>query len=62
MQLQDIREKHNVEGSCGEDLLKSFCCLCCSLVQAEKESKDRVGEKAVTEQYSGERMVMGAQH
>jgi Cys-rich protein (TIGR01571 family) len=63
MQLQDIREKHNLEGSCAEDLLKSYCCLCCSLVQAEKESKEREIEArgVVSEQYTGEAMVMPQQ-
>lgn len=61
--MQDVREKHNLEGSCVGDLLKSCCCLCCAVVQAEKESSDRVGEvAAVQEQYKGETMVMGPQN
>lgn len=62
MQLSDLREKHNLEGSCLKDLAVTCCCFCCSLVQAEKESKERAGEKTVTQQYGGEQMVMGAQH
>jgi hypothetical protein len=60
--MQDVREKHNLEGSCAGDLLKSCFCFCCSVVQAEKESADRVGEvAAVKDQYKGETMVMGPQ-
>ncbi|KAF2683450.1 PLAC8-domain-containing protein [Lentithecium fluviatile CBS 122367] len=61
MQLQDLREKYNLEGSCTEDLVKSYCCLCCSIVQAEKESKEREIENrgVVNQQYASENMVMG---
>lgn len=63
MQLQDIREKHNLQGSCAEDLVKSYCCLCCSLVQAEKESQAREVEAraVVNQQYQGETMAMEQQ-
>ncbi|KAF2657327.1 PLAC8-domain-containing protein [Lophiostoma macrostomum CBS 122681] len=63
LQLQDIREQHHLEGSCVKDLLLSCCCLCCSLVQAEKETKILQNEKpnVVSQQYGGasEQMVMG---
>jgi hypothetical protein len=63
MQMQDIREKYNLEGNCTTDLLKSCCCLCCSVIQSEKESQGRQGEKVIDQQYGGEQMVMpGAQH
>ncbi|KAF2015972.1 hypothetical protein BU24DRAFT_189240 [Aaosphaeria arxii CBS 175.79] len=64
LQLQEIREKHNLEGSCTKDLACSFCCLGCSLCQAEKETVARAGEKgAVDQQYKAEQMVMpGAQN
>ncbi|KAF1998021.1 hypothetical protein P154DRAFT_440066 [Amniculicola lignicola CBS 123094] len=59
MQAADVREKYNLQGSCTGDLVKSFCCLCCSVVQAEKESLEREAEKGtVKEQYGGETMVM----
>jgi hypothetical protein len=62
MQSADLREKHNLQGSCIEDMLKACFCACCTLVQAEKESAERVGEvMQVKEQYRGESMVMGAQ-
>jgi hypothetical protein len=61
MQMQNIREKHNLEGSCMVDMLKSCCCMCCSLVQSEKESKEHAGEKMVMKQYANEGMVMTAQ-
>lgn len=66
MQSQDIREKHNLEGSCMKDLACSFCCGCCVLVQQEKESKLRYEEGAAgtaPQQYKNEQMVMpGAGH
>lgn len=62
MQSAEIREKHNLEGSCVTDLVKSACCLCCTIVQAEKESKMLLGEgqqHVVKEQYvAQEGMVM----
>jgi len=55
----DVREKYNLQGSCTGDLVKSFCCLCCSVVQAEKEARDREAERGpVKHQYGGETMVM----
>lgn len=63
MQLSDIREQHNLEGSCVKDLLLSCCCMCCSLVQAEKESKTLQSEKSALgqQQYATEQMVMPGQ-
>lgn len=63
MQLADIRDKHNLQGNCITDLAKSFCCACCSIVQAEKESAEREaeGRAQVMEQYGNkETMVMPA--
>ena len=59
MQMQDIREKYNLEGSCIVDIAKSCCCGCCALIQAEKESEIREKEKGVvSNQYAnGEQMV-----
>ncbi|KAL4993220.1 hypothetical protein BDV10DRAFT_198508 [Aspergillus recurvatus] len=37
MQADDIKRKHDVEGSLVEACLGSFCWPCCVLVQAEKE-------------------------
>ncbi|OAL49275.1 PLAC8-domain-containing protein [Pyrenochaeta sp. DS3sAY3a] len=44
IQSSEIREKHNLAGSCVGDLIKSCCCLCCTIVQAEKETKALLGE------------------
>ncbi|KAH7132076.1 hypothetical protein B0J11DRAFT_600306 [Dendryphion nanum] len=58
MQMQDIREKHNLRGRCMRDVIRAWCCLCCSIIQAEKETKERYLEEAITAgQYKGERMV-----
>ncbi|KAF2034552.1 PLAC8-domain-containing protein [Setomelanomma holmii] len=57
--LSEIREKHNLEGSCVMDLVKSCCCGCCALVQAEKETKALLGsgkqgmDGVVEQQYTG---------
>lgn len=62
MQRQDLREKHNIAGSCAFDLLMACCCPCCSVIQMEKESRDRAdgasGAPVVEQQYAGEKMVM----
>jgi len=66
VQSAELREKHNLEGSCITDIVKSCCCLCCTMVQAEKESKALLGENrdgVVNQQYTGgagpdEQMVM----
>ncbi|KAL2207925.1 PLAC8 family protein [Sarocladium strictum] len=43
MQRENIREKYNLEGSCVKDLLASFCCPCCTLMQSDKEAAHREG-------------------
>lgn len=43
MQRQNIREKYNLEGSCVKDLVASFCCPCCTLMQSDKEAAHREG-------------------
>ncbi|UKZ65060.1 uncharacterized protein TrAtP1_006262 [Trichoderma atroviride] len=41
MQRQSIRGKYNLEGTCLEDMAKSYCCACCNLIQLDKESAHR---------------------
>ena len=62
-----MRQKYNLQGSIAEDVLKAGCCLCCSVMQAEKESKLLLGGKCtgldgvVDEQYMAsvdEKMIM----
>ena len=62
MQMADIRERYNLQGSCMGDIAKSCCCACCAVIQAEKESEDREKERqgVVAQQYTGEVMSMGA--
>lgn len=43
MQRQYIRERYNLEGSCIKDLVASFCCTCCTLMQSDKEATHREG-------------------
>ncbi|KAH8726213.1 PLAC8 family-domain-containing protein [Phaeosphaeriaceae sp. PMI808] len=55
IQLAELREKHGLEGGCIPDLIKSCCCGCCTLIQAEKESRLLLGEKTggvVDQQYA----------
>ncbi|CCX07369.1 PLAC8 family-domain-containing protein [Pyronema domesticum] len=37
MQRKEIREKHNLEGGCCGDCMKSCFCSCCELAQEENE-------------------------
>lgn len=41
MQHQMIREKYNLEGSCVSDLLRAWCCGCCTVAQQDKETEYR---------------------
>lgn len=41
MQHQMIREKYNLEGSCVSDLLRAWCCNCCTVIQQDKETEHR---------------------
>ncbi|KAF1949342.1 PLAC8-domain-containing protein, partial [Byssothecium circinans] len=43
MQRQDIRRRYNVKGSRCKDILASFCCQPCALMQSAKETKLRAG-------------------
>ncbi|EJP71041.1 Protein PLANT CADMIUM RESISTANCE 3 [Beauveria bassiana] len=54
MQRQMIREKYNLEGNCIEDIARTFCCGCCSIVQHDKEAQHRerlLRQGSVDEQY-----------
>ena len=54
MQRQDVREKYNLEGNCVEDLVASYCCPCCTLMQSDKEAEQREGllqQAPQTQQY-----------
>ena len=39
----EIRERYGIEGSGGSDCGVSFCCLCCALVQQDREVALRTG-------------------
>ncbi|ATY64797.1 DUF614 domain protein [Cordyceps militaris CM01] len=41
MQRQMMREKYNLEGGCLEDIARTYCCGCCSIVQHDKEAQHR---------------------
>ncbi|KAG5919246.1 hypothetical protein E4U42_006571 [Claviceps africana] len=52
----DIRQRYGIEGSACSDCCTSFCCLCCALVQQDREVALRAGHHApVTEAYRGEK-------
>ncbi|KAI9754778.1 MAG: hypothetical protein M1815_005417 [Lichina confinis] len=38
----EFRERFNLEGSQGMDCFGSYCCLCCELMQSEKEARYRL--------------------
>ncbi|KAJ3498483.1 hypothetical protein NLG97_g1089 [Lecanicillium saksenae] len=54
MQRQSIREKYNLEGNCIEDIARSYCCGCCTIMQNDKEAQHRehlLSQGSVQEQY-----------
>lgn len=66
IQRKDLREKHNLQGNCTEDMILGFFCMCCSLMQSEKEAEEleKNNKNVVSEQYGGaghEAMVMPGQ-
>lgn len=40
-----IREKYQLQGSIGGDCAKAYCCGPCTLIQDEREVKDREDER-----------------
>jgi hypothetical protein len=62
LQRSGIRKKYNIQGSLVEDIVWSWCCSPCALVQAEKEVEIAEAEKAalVSKQYAAtEQMQYG---
>ncbi|PFH62114.1 hypothetical protein XA68_15075 [Ophiocordyceps unilateralis] len=57
----EIRHKYNIKGNCCDDYCASFWCLCCSLIQQDREVRLRTAG-LVTDGYDGnkERMHMPA--
>lgn len=41
MRRRELREKYGIEGNGMGDCCTSFWCLCCALVQQDKEAKSR---------------------
>ncbi|KAI9844644.1 MAG: hypothetical protein M1838_002099 [Thelocarpon superellum] len=41
LQHSRIRSKYNIEGSAGDDCVHAVCCLPCTLIQDEREVRDR---------------------
>ncbi|CAG5105833.1 Oidioi.mRNA.OKI2018_I69.chr1.g2494.t1.cds [Oikopleura dioica] len=37
IQRQELRERHGIEGGMIGDFLAVFCCLCCAMVQHDRE-------------------------
>ncbi|OAQ66930.1 protein family Cys-rich [Pochonia chlamydosporia 170] len=51
----EIREKYGIQGSGGSDCCTSYCCLCCALVQQDREVALRAGHYApVTQGYQAQ--------
>ncbi|OAQ96372.1 hypothetical protein LLEC1_01857 [Akanthomyces lecanii] len=54
MQRQAIREKYNLDGNCIEDIARTICCGCCSIIQHDKEAEHRerlLRQGSVEQQY-----------
>ncbi|KAI1619188.1 PLAC8 family-domain-containing protein [Exophiala viscosa] len=45
-QRVDIRRRYNLHGDCLSDLFTSCCCVCCSIIQQDKEAEVREKELA----------------
>ncbi|KAK2594997.1 hypothetical protein QQS21_007304 [Conoideocrella luteorostrata] len=55
----EIRERYGIQGSGGSDYCISYCCLCCALVQQDREVALRAGHYApVTQGYQGQKEGM----
>ncbi|KAI5837176.1 PLAC8 family-domain-containing protein [Morchella snyderi] len=50
-QRAEIRERYNIAGGGCGDYWRSLCCSCCSLIQEEREVRDRQKEKNVARGY-----------
>lgn len=64
MQRSQMRKKYNIQGTMIEDCLRSWCCMCCTIVQNNKEAEFRENEKSavMTKQYAAtEQMQYGGQ-
>jgi hypothetical protein len=62
LQRANIREKHNLQGSCLVDIATACCCGLCDLVQQEKETAHWETQGANTEGYkTNEDMALPAQ-
>ena len=53
MKRSELRQKFGIKGNCCSDCCVSLCCLCCALIQQDKEVKSRMQQQygAVTEGY-----------
>ncbi|KAG8676385.1 hypothetical protein FPOAC1_002388 [Fusarium poae] len=48
LQRANLREKHNLQGSCLVDLATACCCGCCDLIQQDKEAEYREAQSVAT--------------
>lgn len=64
MKRGEIREKFGIEGSSMGDCCASYWCLCCALIQQEKEVKARQSQPVNVQGYQPvvETMQMPAAH
>jgi len=60
MQRADIRHKYNLQGSFVGDIIRSFCCPCCELMQTAKEAEFREKELAGGVNVGGESAQYGS--
>lgn len=60
----ELRQRYDIHGSAASDCCTSYCCLCCALVQQDREVALRAGSHGpVTQGYQGqqEMQVPGGQ-
>lgn len=51
LQRANLREKHNLQGSCLVDIATACCCGCCDLIQQDKEAEYREAQASSGQGY-----------
>ncbi|KAF3902845.1 hypothetical protein AA313_de0207118 [Arthrobotrys entomopaga] len=44
IQKSEIRERYNIQGDFPVDCLKAWCCMCCDIIQADKEVAHQIAQ------------------
>ncbi len=51
MKRSEIREQYGIKGNGTSDCCTAYWCLCCALIQQEKEVKARTTAGPITQEY-----------